>query len=188
MAALGARGSAAAAALTGAGTPPPDDLIQELSEAGREFAALRTEVFTTAAALGLKTPSVGAIDSTKRLEAMLRLLLDGLEKAERQVTQAHARAEAVAVLDRVTALAHRDDPGFAALAACQARAAKLRATLKTAADVDADATAPFAALLSLMDGQQNLDDERWGALEDAVAAAFGRPLAVAASRGKLHAR
>src|SRR5207248_2295128 len=109
MAELGARGSAAAIALTGAGTPPPDDLIQELAEAGREFIALRGEVFA------------------------------------------------------------------------------LRAKLKSATDVDADAIAPFAELLSLFDGQQDLDDEQWGALEDAVAAAFGCPLAVAATRGKLGA-
>jgi len=36
-----------------------------------------------------------------------------------------------------------------------------------------------------MDGPQGLDDEQWGALEDSVAATFGRTLAVAASRGKL---
>ncbi|TMQ25238.1 MAG: hypothetical protein E6K82_07120 [Candidatus Rokuibacteriota bacterium] len=184
MAELGARGSAAAIALTGAGTPPPDDLIQELAEAGREFIALRAEVFALAAALGLTTPSAGAIDCTKRLDAMLRLLLEGLEAA-RRTTPSRAQGDALAVLDRVMALAHRDDPGFAALLACQARAAALRAKLKTATDVDADAIAPFAGLLSLIDGQQDLDDEQWGALEDAVAAAFGRPLAVAATRGKL---
>lgn len=184
MAELGARGSAAAIALTGAGTPPPDDLIQELAEAGREFIALRAEVFALAGALGLTTPSAGAIDSTKRLDAMLRLLLEGLEAA-RRTTPSRAQGDALAVLDRVMALAHRDDPGFAALLACQARAAALRAKLKTATDVDADAIAPFAGLLSLIDGQQDLDDEQWGALEDAVAAAFGRPLAVAATRGKL---
>ena len=111
----------------------------------------------------------------------------GLEATERRTTRSHAEGDALAVLDRVMALAHRDDPGFAALLACQARAAALRAKLKSATDVDADAIAPFAELLSLFDGQQDLDDEQWGALEDAVAAAFGRPLAVAATRGKLGA-
>jgi len=51
--------------------------------------------------------------------------------------------------------------------------------------VDRDAIAPFASLLLLMDGQQDLDDDQWVAHEDAVAAAFGRALAVAATRGKL---
>src|SRR5438445_12963085 len=97
MAELGARGSAAAIALTGAGTPPPDDLIQELAEAGREFIALRAEVFALAAALGLTTPSAGAIDCTKRLDAMLLLLLEGLEAA-RRTTPSRAQCDAQAVL------------------------------------------------------------------------------------------
>jgi hypothetical protein len=189
MAALGARGATAAAGLTRGGTPPPDDLVQDLGEAGREFAALRAEVFATATACGIKTPATAAIDSTKRLEAMLRLLLDGLEQAERLAGQARARAATKAVLERVLALTHRDDPAFAALAGCQARASDLSAKLETAAEVGADALVPFTALLTLTDGQQkNLDDEKWGALEDAVATAFGRSLAVAASRGKLHTR
>jgi hypothetical protein len=94
-------------------------------------------------------------------------------------------ARAVAVLDGIAALVHRHDPGFAALAACQSRAAAVRAALATSGTLDAAATMPFASLLVLMDRQQSLGDEEWGALEDAVAAAFGRPLAVAATRGKL---
>ena len=61
MAELGARGSAAAIALTGAGTPPPDDLIQEMAEAGREFIALRAEVFALAGALGLTRDDLRAL-------------------------------------------------------------------------------------------------------------------------------
>jgi hypothetical protein len=188
LAALGARGSAAAADLRGGGPPPPDDLIQDLGDAAREFAALRAEVFDAAAALGVRTPTTETVDSTRRLDSMLRVLLEGLETAERQATQARARAEAAASLQRIAALTHHDDPGFAALVACQAGAAELSAALAKNADVDAGAVAPFAALLTLIDGQQDLDDDRWGALEDAVATAFGRPLAVAASRGKLRAR
>jgi hypothetical protein len=185
---LGARGTAAAAALARPGTPPSDDLVHALGAAGRELTALRTEAFAVAATLGLKTPPAETIDSTKKLEAMLRLLLDGLEQAERQAAAARARAGALAILDRVAALAHRDDPGFAALAACHKRAADARTTLSTATEIGPDAIAPFEALLTLIDGQHQLDDEQWGKLEDAVATAFGRSLAVAASRGNLVAR
>ncbi len=188
LAELGARGTAAAAALARPGTPPSDDLVHALGDAGREFTALRAEVFAAAATLGVKTPAVETIDSTKRLEAMLRLLLDGLEQAERQAAAARARAVALAILDRVAALNHRDDPGFAALAACHKRAVDARTTVSTAADIGPDAIAPFQALLTLIDGQQQLDDDHWGKLEDAVATAFGRSLAVAASRGNLVAR
>jgi hypothetical protein len=188
MAALGARGSAAAADLRGGGPPPPDDLIQDLGDAAREFAALRAEVFDAAASLGVQTPTTETVDSTRRLASMLRVLLEGLETAERQATQARARAEAAATLQRIAALTHHDDPRFAPLAACQARAAELSAALASDASVDPSAFAPFAALLTLLDGRQNLDDDRWGALEDTVATVFGRPLAVAATRGKLVTR
>ena len=185
LAQLGAQGTAAAAALAKPGAPPPDELVHALDDATREFDALRTEVFAAASALGLQMPAVEAIDSTKRLDAMVKLLLAGLETAERQAEPAWDLAETVAVLDRIAALKHREDPGFSALAACQSRAADVRSALAASGTPDPAATAPFASLLTLIDGQQNVDDEHWGALEDAVAAAFGRPLAVAASRGKI---
>ena len=182
---LGARGNAAAAALTRPGAPPPDDLVQALGEAGRDFATLRDEVFAAAATLGLQTPSMETINSTHRLDAMLKLLLEGLEDADKQAQAQAALAEAVAVLDRIASLSHCEDPGFSALASCQSRAADVRAALASTGKADPAAIAPFVSLLTLMDGQQKLDDEAWGAHEDAVAAAFGRALAVAATRRKL---
>ena len=185
LAALGARGSAAAAALSRPGAPPPDELVNALGEASREFVALRTEVFEAAAALGLQTPSAETINSTRRLDAMLKLLLEGLEKAEKEAQASAALSKTVAVLDRIASLAHRDDAAFAPLAACQSRAADVRAALASSGKLDPTAAGPFSSLLMLMDGPKNLSDEQWGALEDQVAAAFGRALAVAASRGKL---
>jgi len=185
LAALGARGTAAAAALSRPGAPPPDDLVHALGEARREFTALRDEVFIAAAALGLQTPAAETINSTRRLDAMLKLLVEGLDNAEKQAQAAAALAKTVAVLDRIAALRHRDDPAFAPLSACQSRAADVRAALASTGKVDPAAAAPFASLLMLMDGPQGLDDEQWGVLEDAVATAFGRALAVAASRAKL---
>jgi len=185
LAALGARGTAAAAALTRPGAPPADDLVHALAEARREFVALRDEVFAATAALGLQTPSAETINSTRRLDAMLKVLLEGLENAEKQAQASAALGKTVAVLDRIASLAHRDDPAFAPLAACQSRAADVRAALASTGKIDPAASAPFVALLTLMDGRQSLADEQWGALEDTVAATFGRALAVAATRGKL---
>jgi hypothetical protein len=188
LAELGARGTAAAAALTKPGAPPPDTLVHELAEARQAFTTLRDEAFAAAAALGLPLPDAEAVDSTKRLEPLLQLLRDGLEAAEREARDNVALTRAVGILDRIAGLAHREDPAFAALAACQSRAADVRGALAASGKVDPNATAPFAALLLLMDRQQKLSDEQWGALEDSVAAAFGRALAVAATRGKLLAR
>jgi hypothetical protein len=182
---LGARGSAAAAALTRPGAPPPDELVQALGEVNKEFVALRGEAFAAAAAVGLQTPAPETINSTRRLDAMLRLLLEGLEEAENEAQATAALGQTVAVLDRIAALGHREDPSFSALATCQSRAADVRAALAATGKVDAAATAPFVSLLLLIDGQQNIDDETWSTHEDAVAAAFGRALAVAATRGKI---
>src|SRR5436190_1249021 len=151
---LGVRGTAAAAALARPGAPPTDDLVRALGDAGQEFAALRGEVYAAAAALGLQTPAMETIDSTRRLDAILKVLLDGLDRVDKQAAAQAALSQTVAVLDRIASLAHREDPAF-------------------------------SALLTLMDGQQNIDDEQWGVCEDQVATAFGRALAVAATRGKL---
>jgi Rad3-related DNA helicase len=196
LGALGARGSAAAAALAARGTPPPDDLVRALDEARREFATLRAEALAAAEAAGVATPAIEAIDSTSQLEDVLRALLEALEAAERRAALARVRAQALALLDRVSRLAHRDDPTFAPLLTCQKRGDVVRAVLDAAPVEDPEraraaltaAAAPFAALLTLMEGARGVDDEQWAALEDAVAEAFGRPLAAAATRGRLLAR
>ena len=185
LAELGARGAAAAAALVARGTPPSGELVQALAEAQADFAALRADTLTVAAALGVAAPAVEAVDSTRRLGAMLRDLLATAETLDAQYRTSAALIGTVAVLDRIASLTHRDDPAFSALAACQSCAADVRTHLASTGEPDPVAAAPFASLLLLIDGQQGLDDEQWAALEDSVAAAFGRALAVAATRGKL---
>jgi hypothetical protein len=44
---------------------------------------------------------------------------------------------------------------------------------------------PFIALVTLVDGWNRLDDERCASLQDVIALSFGRPLGLAALRGKL---
>src|SRR5262249_58635232 len=43
----------------------------------------------------------------------------------------------------------------------------------------------FAALLSIIEGRDALDDDKFAVLDEQVTQAFGRTLAVAAARGKL---
>jgi hypothetical protein len=86
-----------------------------------------------------------------------------------------------------------DDPGFAALAQAKARAQEIRQAVadpkafesESAAAAIVDSTPAFTALLTLIEGRDLLDDERFAALEDSVSQSFGRSLAVAATRGKL---
>ncbi|MBI4628338.1 MAG: hypothetical protein HY729_06495, partial [Candidatus Rokubacteria bacterium] len=110
---------------------------------------------------------------------------------ERRGATAEARKRALAVLDRVLAISHADDPGFPTLVQCQAKAKALRNAVmdpkafETGAAPALETTPAFAALLTLIEGREQLDDERFAALEDSVTQSFGRPLAVAATRGKL---
>ena len=193
LAELGATGLTAAAALASTGTPPSDDLVRDLAETAGRFAALRDEVLAAVASSEGATPPGDTPGSTRQLEVVLTALLEGLDSRDRVGATTRAHAEASTVLDRVADLVHRDDPAFAALAVCHARAAEVRAALAVPADGDtawallavADAIAPFKALLTLREGAHKLDDDTWATLQDAVATAFGRSLAVAATRGRL---
>jgi hypothetical protein len=191
LADLGTRSADAARALTRPGVPPPGDYLEELNDARREFASLREQVLKVVAQTSLTAPATDQIASTRELDALLRALVDELEQQAKRAVAERARDDAVAVLDRVAGLTHRDDPQFAALVACQAQARELRSTIAGSTEGDrsiwAGALAPFAALLTLIDGQQALTDDAWAALEDSVAETFGRPLAVAAVRRKLAA-
>jgi class 3 adenylate cyclase len=100
---------------------------------------------------------------------------------------------AIGVLNRVLAVAHLDDATFRPLLECQAKASELRLALSRAVseqrgfDVKRveETMLPFADFLSLVLGREHLDDLRWAQLEASVTRAFGRPLAVAATRGRL---
>src|SRR5437762_10134632 len=87
---------------------------------------------------------------------------------------------------------HVDDPNFAALLECQAKAREIRAavldpkgpTEESAAEI-LETTPAFSALLTLVEGREHLDDAKFAVLEDSVTRLFGRTLTVAATRGKL---
>jgi methionyl-tRNA synthetase len=192
LADLGTRSADAARALAQPGTPPPGDYLEEMAEAVREFGSLRDEVLAMAGRTSIAVPAASEVVSTRELHALLRALIEKIERETQAAAAARARQDALALLDRVAALTHRDDPHFAALTACQSQARDLHSTIAGAADSErtiwTPALAPFAALLTLLDGQQALTDEAWSVLEDSVAETFGRPLAVAAARRKLGPR
>lgn len=170
-----------ATALASRGGPAPEAFVLSLTEVGRLFTDLRAEAFAAAAALELPLPPLQTVDSTTKLETMLGALLATVEAAERQA----ARAAALGVLDRVARLTHRETPDFEPLRVCQETARKVRIAVADSPQVDAEAIAPFAALLEFIDSYRNLDDDQWGGLQETVSAAFGLPLATAAGRGRL---
>lgn len=186
FAALAPELAGAAGALEEPGAPPPAALLDSLAAAAREFDDVRAAVLDAASALDA-APAEEPVD----LAELARILEEVVAAEARRRALAAAREAAVAVLDRVLATAHRDDPGFRALVECQARGRELRGLLDgpPAADDDPEVIAaqvrPFAELLTLLEGRDDLDDDRWAELDESVSKTFGRPLAIALARGKL---
>jgi hypothetical protein len=191
FAALGTRAADAATALA-AKLPPPPALLEDLSAAREAFTELRNAMLAQAGALALVL-DVERLGTLRDLEPVLAAIAG----AERRRTQAAAweetREEALLVLDGVMALIHREDAGFAPLAESQARARDLHTVLSSAVPDDLEHETkmvsgklrPFVELTTLVEGWNVLDDDRCAFLQDAITQSFGRPLALAALRGKL---
>lgn len=188
---VGGRASAAAAEVAASGAPPSDELLAALTAAAQEFHALRDDVLDSAASLEVVLPKpADALVSLRDLVPVVEAVATALADVEKRRRSEAARAAALTVIDRVQAIAHRDDAGFAPLAECLAKARTLRDEIAGRGDSDvagwAERLRPFADLLEMLEG--GVDDERFTQLADAVAAAFGRPLATAATRGRLRLR
>lgn len=192
FAGLAAKLAQAARDLEGAGTVPPDSLIEELAAARGEFIDLRASVLEAARTLAVTAPAHTAIDGLKALEPVVRALTEASANEPRRPTLAEARRRVLLVLDRIMTINHMDDPNFAALLECQAKAREIRAavldptgpTAESAAAI-MEATPVFSALLALIEGREHLDDAKFAVLEDSVTRLFGRTLTLAATRGKL---
>ncbi len=190
FASLGRRLADVARELTEGGAPPSVEVIDELDASRSQLADARRRVVDVARAM--EVPAIPAPEELASVQA-LRSLLEAAIQAGEQRAARDAKQRALAVLERIDDLRHRDDPRFAALVACQAAAAQLHAVLAAvewpASHGDLTALAegrhPLAYLLEFVERQDTLDDARWEQLEDALVAAFGRPLAVAAARGRL---
>jgi hypothetical protein len=193
FAGLAARLGDAARELQLSGVLPAGALLEEVAAARAEFADLRQSVLEAAGALSLDVPPPAEVDGLKSLEPLIQAVAGAIAGEERRRAVAEARRRSLAVLDRVLAVVHVDDPGFAALAQAKARAQEIRQAVadpkafesESAAAAIVDSTPAFTALLTLIEGRDLLDDDRFGSLEDTVSQSFGRSLAVAATRGKL---
>ena len=189
--ALGDRAAGAADALTST-LPPPSILLEELSAARTSFTDLRSAMLEHAGSLALVLDAEG-VSSCRDLEPVLAAIQAAEEQQARVTAWEEARESVLVVLDRVMALIHREEKGFAALGQCQERAREMHADLSGPLPEDLEhetkmvpgKVRPFAELVALVDGWNVLDDDRCAYLQDSIAQAFGRPLALAALRGKL---
>ena len=189
--ALGGRAAGAAGALSSA-LPPPSVLLEELSAARTSFTELRTAMLEHAGSLALVLDGEG-IGSCRDLEPVLVAIRGAEEQRARVGAWEEARESVLVVLDRVMALIHREERGFAPLGQCQEKAREMHAALTGPPPDDLEhetkmvpgRVRPFAELVALVDGWNVLDDDRCAYLQDSITQAFGRPLALAALRGKL---
>jgi len=124
----------------------------------------------------------------------LKALVQGIAKAEEQrAFYDDIRQRALNVLDRVLSLCHREQPQFPPLLECQEKAREMRQAvaeahwpnLHPATESLANGEDPFSDLLAWIEQQDTLEDDAWALLQDTVEQFFGKPLAIAVSRGKL---
>jgi hypothetical protein len=192
FAGLAAKLAQAAQELKGSGTLPTESLVEELAAARGEFVNLRASVLDAARTLAIAAPPPAEVGSLKAVEAVITAMTQAVASEAKRTTAAEARRRVLAVLDRIMTINHVDDPNFAALLECQAKAREIRAavldptgpTAESAAAI-MECTPAFSALLTLIEGREQLDDEKFAVLEDSIEKLFGRTLAVAATRGKL---
>src|SRR5437867_7405796 len=178
--------------LQGSGTLPAESLLDEIAKVRTDFVDVRQRVLEAARSLSINAPGMSEIDSLKALGPVLETVVQALAVQEKQAALAEARTRVMAVLDRVLTVSHVDSPNFGALVQCQAKAREIRQAALDPKAFDSEnapafleGTPSFAALLSMIEGREALDDENFAALEDTVTQSFGRALAVAATRGKL---
>ncbi len=167
------------------GILPGENFVEEILASRRDFAELRTEVTEFAHSLSASSlPAFVEPLTLKEVEVLLQAVIE-IDKI------AIIRQKAWPVLDRVLAIAHVNNLDFLPLQEQQAKARELQQAIEEPDDSAssfqalADGTHPFCALLTLIERREELDDEQWETLKEAVAEPLGKPLALAASRGKL---
>jgi len=187
---LGARLGEAAQGLQESGAPPPNGLTEALAGARGQFQQLRSQALTVADAAGV--PSPAQPESLHDIEPLLTAIAAALRERARREALERVQQAALNVLDRVLEILHRDETQFPALVGCHARARDARAVVLALTEIESEETRrvidgirPFSDLLAMVEARDGVDDDRYAATEESVSRAFGRPLAVAAARGRL---
>ena len=175
-----------------AGTVPPESVVDEITKIRTDFVEVRHRILEAARSLSITVPAIAEVDSLAALAPIVETVAQALVAQEKKAAMAEARTRVMAVLDRILTVTHADGPNFAALVQCLVKAKEIRHSAQDPEAFDSE-NAPaflesipsFAALLSIIEGRDALDDAKFAELDETVTQAFGRTLAVAAARGKL---
>jgi hypothetical protein len=187
---LGARLGEAARALEEAGAPPANGLVEALAGARGQFVQLCSQTLSAADAAGV--PRAAEPQSLQDLAPLLAAIGEALRARARREALERTQQNAAAILDRALTLIHADDPTFAALISCHGKARDARVAVLGLSELESDdahrvidGVRAFADLLTLVETRDTIDDDQYAQLEEIVSRAFGRPMAVAAARGRL---
>jgi hypothetical protein len=168
----------------------PQHLMEEMMEGQRNFVELRSKVLEVGSSFQLPGFSENGGGTLKALEAMVDALA---ELEEKRKFYEEVRSQVLFTLERVLSIVHRDGIDFPPLAKIKSQAKELRLAIMDSNWMDGQreeaaltkSGQAFSDLLTLVESAEELEDERWGLLHEAVEEKFGKKLAIAAARGKL---
>jgi len=171
------------------GRPFPQDLLRELSSSAEQFEEIKRKVLKL-------SESVPGIPQTSELDSIrdLRSFVDSVSKLnEKQIAHRNIHQAACGVLEKVLTITYVDGSEFAPLVQCQEKARELRDRIAETAwpntHPDADALARgqhvFSEFVKFVSFRDRLEDEEWERLQGLVNHSLGKPLGLAASRGRL---
>jgi hypothetical protein len=180
--ALGRRLVQAANNLMNSGTPISESLLAELVKYSRDFNQVQQQ---------LKVET----QNTPNTEISLMDLKQRMQNRVQPAGSSTLRQNSLKLLEGILSLAHKDQENYQPLQTIQQQANQLKTLISTATETDslpqpiqelASGQHPFSALLTLIEQQDRLSDSQWVVLEEKVAEAFGKSLAIAISRGKIY--
>jgi hypothetical protein len=181
------------------------ELVRELQSGripaeppGPEIATLRRDVEAlqekTVELAGLLSVPAEAATGPSMTLAGLRVVLEQLIEALQRQAFRETHARAALELQRVLRLEHQDGVEFAPLADCKTGARRLLAEIEGAQWPDShpdcltlvERRHAYSQLLDFVRHGEELSDSAWETAQEAVANSVGKPLSIAAVRGRLH--
>lgn len=179
-----------AAVRVAGGEIPDQELVNNLAALRSDFLALHATTWELAAATEV---DLGSAELPATITG-LRSAFDLVERAAAtRAEEVQAREAAISILARVMAIVHPEVPIFEPLAQARATALELHQAvdalpweeMRAEANALAGGTHPLACLLALVERADLLADADWDRCQAAIEDAFGKPLAIAAVRGRL---
>jgi hypothetical protein len=188
---LGVRLSEVAKEVTSPGVMPSEKLLEQISASRTSFENCRTAIHGHAGSMLVSPlPKMGELVSITAIDSLLKASAVAEESKFSIETE---RAKALEILGRVLAITHRETTEFKPLQECHAKLGEIRSAISNVlwphkhpeSESIVAGKHPSNALLSFVENLDSLDDEKWMALETTITESYGKPLFVAASRGKL---